>query len=62
MFTLQADPSVAARAGADVPIANTATKHTTAHAMASELIIIFVCFVFIVIVSFCLSFSCDGLL
>jgi len=56
MFTLHPRPSVAARAGADVPSANPAAKHTTAQATASKLIIIFVNFVFIVVVSLCLSF------
>ena len=48
--------SAAARAVADVPSAIAAAKHTNAQANARELIIIFVNFVFIVVVSFCLSF------
>jgi len=39
-----------------VPGAITATKHTNAQANARELIMIFVNFVFIVVVSFCLGF------
>ena len=54
--------SASARAVADVPGAIVAAKHTNAQAKARELIIIFVNFVFIVIVSFCLSFCCFGLL
>ncbi len=49
-------PSAAARAVVDVPGAIVAAKHTNAQAKARELIIVFVNFVFIVIVSFCLSF------
>jgi hypothetical protein len=52
---LQTRPSAAARAGEDVPNAIAATKHTAAQATATQLIIIFVNFVFIVVVSFCLS-------
>jgi len=48
--------SVAARAVVDVPGNIVAAKHTNAQATASELIIVFVNFVFIIIVSFCLSF------
>jgi hypothetical protein len=55
MSTLQC-LSVAARAVADVPGAIVAAKHTNAQAKARELIMIFVNFVFIVIVSFCLGF------
>jgi hypothetical protein len=47
--------SASARAVADVPGAIVAAKHTNAQAKARELIIIFVNFVFIVVVSFCLS-------
>ena len=54
--------STSARAVADVPGAIVAAKHTNAQAKARELIIIFVNFVFIVFASFCLSFSCFGLL
>jgi hypothetical protein len=54
--TLQPRASAAARAVADVPGAIAAAKHTNAQAKARELIIIFVNFVFIVVVSFCLSF------
>jgi len=39
-----------------VPGAIVAAKHTNAQAKARELIIVFVNFVFIVVVSFCLSF------
>jgi hypothetical protein len=57
MPTLQTrPPSAAARAVADVPGAITAIRQTNAQAKARELIIIFVNFVFIVDVSFCLSF------
>src|SRR5207247_11183941 len=56
-------PTLQTRAGAgpavaDVlgPSAIAAAKHTNAQAKASELTIIFVNFVFIVVVSFCLSF------
>jgi hypothetical protein len=48
--------SAAARAVADVPGAIVAAKHTKAQAKARELIIIFVKFVFIVVVSFYLRF------
>jgi hypothetical protein len=48
--------SASARAVADVPGAILAAKQSNAHAKANELIIIFVNFVFIVVVSFCLSF------
>ena len=48
--------STAAREVAGVLSAIAATKHTNAQAIARELIIIFVKFVFIVIVSFCLVF------
>ena len=54
MSTLQC-LSAAALAVADVPGAIVAAKHTNAQAKARELIIIFVNFVFIVVVSFCLS-------
>ena len=40
---------------ADVPTAITATRQTNAQVKAKELIMIFVNFVFIVVVSFCLS-------
>jgi len=64
MPTLQTRASAAARAVADVPgpSAIVAAKHTNAQPTAKELIMIFVNFVFIVVVSFCLSFSCFGLL
>jgi len=55
--TLQTCASAAARAVADVPSAIAAAKHTDAQAKAKELIIIFVNFVFIVVLSFC----CFGL-
>jgi hypothetical protein len=45
-----------------VPGAIVAAKQTNAQARARELIIIFVNFVFIVVVFFCLSFCCVGLL
>jgi len=55
MPTLQTrPPSAAARAVADVPGAIVTAKHTNAQAKARELIMIFVNFVFIVVVSFCL--------
>ena len=55
--TLQSRASAAAGcAVADVPGAIVAAKHTNAQATARELIIVFVNFVFIIIVSFCLSF------
>ncbi|PYL06930.1 MAG: hypothetical protein DME33_12295 [Verrucomicrobia bacterium] len=58
MPTLQTRASAAARAVVDVPGASAiaAARHTNAQAKASELIIVFVNFVFIVVVSFCLSF------
>src|SRR5437588_6021111 len=56
MCTLQTCPSAAARAVAGVPGAITATRHTNAQANARELIMIFVNFVFIVVVSCCLGF------
>jgi hypothetical protein len=56
MPTLQTRASSADCAVADVPGAIVAAKHTNAQAKARELIIIFVNFVFIVIVSFCLVF------
>jgi hypothetical protein len=56
MPTLQTRESAAARAGEDVPSDIAAAKHTAAQATARQLIIIFVNFVFIVIVSFCLIF------
>src|SRR5207248_10366827 len=56
MPTLQTrPPSAAARAVADVPGAIVTAKHTNAQAKARELIMIFVNFVFIVVLSFCLS-------
>jgi hypothetical protein len=48
--------SAAARAVVDVPGTIVAAKHTNAQAAARELIIVFVNFAFIVVVSFCLSF------
>jgi hypothetical protein len=62
MLALHAGPSVAARAEADVPRVIVATRHTTAQATASELIIIFVNLVFIVVIFFLFKFSCFGLL
>ena len=56
MPTLQTCAPAAAPAVADVPGASAAAKHTNAQANARELIMIFVNFVFIVVVSFCLSF------
>jgi hypothetical protein len=56
MPTLQTRASASARAVADVPGAIAAAKHTNAQANAREVIIILVNFVFIVIVSFRLSF------
>ena len=58
MPTLQTLPSASARAVAGVPGAIVAAKQTNAQATARELIIVFVNFVFIVIVSFCLVFLC----
>jgi hypothetical protein len=55
MRTLQARASGADCAVADVPTAIAAAKHTDAQPKAKELIIIFVNFVFIVVVSFRLS-------
>ena len=55
MPILQTCVSAAARAVADVPGAIAAAKHTDAQAKAKELIRIFVNFVFIVVLSFCLS-------
>src|SRR6476619_2727878 len=48
--------SAAARAVVDVPGTIVAAKQTNAQARARELIIVLVNFVFIVVVSFCLSF------
>jgi heme/copper-type cytochrome/quinol oxidase subunit 2 len=56
MCTLQTCPSAAAPAVADVPGASAAARQTNAQVKARELIMIFVDFVFIVVVSFCLSF------
>jgi hypothetical protein len=57
MPTLQTrPPSAAAPAVPDVPTAITATRQTNAQAKARELIMIFVNFVFIVVLSFRLSF------
>jgi hypothetical protein len=56
MPTLQTRASAAARAGEEVPSAIVAAKHTTAQPTARQLIIVFVNFVFIVVVSFCLTF------
>src|SRR5438874_12130849 len=56
MPTLQTCPSAAARAVADVPGAIVTAKHTNAQAKARELIMIFVNFVFIVVLSFRLTF------
>jgi hypothetical protein len=56
MPTWQFRASASARAVADVPGAIAAAKHSDAQANATKLMIIFVNFVFIVIVSFCLSF------
>jgi len=63
MPTLQTCASGAHPALADVtgPSAIAAAKHTNAQARAEELIIIFVNFVFIVVVSFCLSSVVFGL-
>ena len=52
MPTLQTCASAAAPAVADVPGAIVTAKHTNAQAKARELIMIFVNFVFIVVVSF----------
>ncbi len=49
-------PSGAACAVEDVPSAIAASRHTNAQAKDRKPIIIFVNFVFIVVVSFCLSF------
>src|SRR5437763_15430148 len=56
MPTLQTRASAAARAVVDVPGASAiaAARHTNAQAKASELIIVFVNYVFIVVVSLCL--------
>src|SRR5438067_10122856 len=57
MPTLQTrPPSAAARAVADVPGAIVTAKQTNAQAKARELIMIFVNFVFIVVLSFRLTF------
>jgi len=55
MCALQTRPSPSARAVVDVPGAITATRQTNAQAKASELIMIFVNFIFIVVLSFLLS-------
>jgi hypothetical protein len=51
MPALQTRASAAARAGEEVPSAIVAAKHTTPQPTTKELIMIFVNFVFIVIVS-----------
>jgi hypothetical protein len=56
MPTWQFRASASDRGVANVPCAIAAAKHSDAQANATELMIIFVNFVFIVIVSFCLSF------
>jgi hypothetical protein len=56
MPALQPCGSGSGRAVADVPTAIVAAKHTNAQPTAKELIIVLVNFVFIVVVSFCLSF------
>jgi hypothetical protein len=50
--TLQTEASVAARAALEEPGATMAAKHTNPQAKARELIVIFINFVFIVIISF----------
>ena len=55
MPTLQTRASAAAPAVPDVPTAITAIRQTNAQVKARELIMIFVNFVFIVVLSFCLS-------
>src|SRR4029077_6153704 len=55
MCTLQTCPSAAAPAVPGVPTAITATRQTNAQVKARALIMIFVNFVFIVVLSFCLS-------
>jgi hypothetical protein len=62
MPTWQFRASASDRAVANVPCAIAAAKHSDAQANATELMIIFVNFVFIVLVSFCLSFFLFGLL
>jgi hypothetical protein len=56
MPALQPCGSGSGRAVADVPTAIVAAKHTNAQPIVRELIMIFVNLVFIVVVSFCLSF------
>ena len=56
MPTWQFRAAASDRGVANVPCAIAAAKHSDAQANATELMIIFVNFVFIVIVSFCLSF------
>jgi hypothetical protein len=55
MPTWQFRAAASDRGVANVPCAIAAAKQTNAQAKASELIVIFVNFVFIVVVSFCLS-------
>jgi len=55
MPTLQTCASAAARAVSDVPSAIAATRLTNAHAKSEQLAIVLTSFVFIVVISFCLS-------
>ena len=50
------------RAVAEVPSAIVATRLANAHAKSEQLAVFLISFVFIIVVSFCLSFSCRGLL
>jgi len=62
MYTPHGCGPSAARAVSDVPSAIAVTRLTNAHANSEQLVIILISFVFIIIASFCLSFSCFGLL
>src|SRR5438094_732277 len=62
MYTPHGCGPSSARAAPEVPKAIAATRLTNAHANSEQLVIILISFVFIIIASFCLSFSCFGLL
>ena len=60
--TLQVCCGLDARATPAVPSIVAAARLANAHAKSEQLVIIFISFVFIIIVSLCLRFSCFGLL
>ena len=61
MYTPHVRGPSAARAVSDVPSAIAATKLANAHAKSEQLAMLLTSFVFIVVVSFDLRFSCFGL-